>query len=87
MADHIHYMHNNTDVKLRVEKRNNGGQYSKIAEIPKDDNDGPFDHIPLTDLRFVVKSQKPVYFRIIDGGHSSGPKPHKDGETGHPGEG
>lgn len=87
MADHIHFMHNNTDAKLRVEKRNNGGQYSKISEIPPGKKGGPYDDIALTDLRFVAQSRKPVYFRIIDGNHSSGPKPHKDAETGHPGDG
>lgn len=83
MADHIRYMHNDTDVKLRVEKRNSGGQYSKIAEIPKDEKDGPYDHIPLTELRFVVQSPRPVYFKIVEGEHEE-EITHIDGETGHP---
>lgn len=83
MADHIHYMHNDTDVKLRVEKRNSAGQYSKIEEIPKDDKGGPYDHIPLTELRFVVQSPRPVCFEIVEGEHE-GDITHLDGKTGHP---
>lgn len=84
MAEHIRFMHNETDVKLRVKRENSGGQYSQIAEIHPGKKDGPYDHIPLTELRFVVQSPKPVYFEIVEGEHE-GDLTHLDGRTGHPG--
>lgn len=86
MTDHIHYMHNETDGKLIVQKRNSGGQYSQIAEIPPDDKGGPYSHISLSDLRFVTQTQKPVYFRFVRRA-KDGDITHMDGQTGHPGGG
>lgn len=86
MADHIHTMHNNTEEKLRVEEKKTTGRFKKLVEIPKNDKHGPLDGYALTDLRFVVKSNRRVYFRFIEGVHDSGKIQHIDGETGHPGD-
>lgn len=83
MADNIRFMHNETKDILHVEKKNDKGEYSKIAEIPGGKNGGPYNHIALSDLRFVVQSRKPVYFKFSPGEHEDD-FTHMDGETGHP---
>lgn len=86
MVDHIHYMHNKTEVNLRVEERKADGSFSLKSEILPGKKDGPYDKIPITDLRFVVQSPRPVYFEFIPGKHKDNVT-HIDGQTGHPGGG
>ncbi len=83
MADYINYMHNKTDARLKVQKRDPKGSFKTLKEIPSGKKDGPFDTHPVTELRFVVQSPRPVYFRFVEGIHR-GDKNHIDGETGHP---
>ncbi len=87
MPDHIHFLHNKSKEKIKIEKKQQNGTYTPLKEIDPGKSDGPFDNHNLYELRFTVNSpNKPVYFKFVRGEHEDNIT-HIDGQVGHPGGG
>lgn len=84
MSNHIHYMHNKTDGKLTIEKKDSSGRYTSVTDVPAGNSGGPFDDYNLSDLKFIFDCSHPVYFKFVRNKKDKDDITHIDGETGHP---